>query len=353
MSTVFPDLHEPCPGGSLCSQVSLQSDEDPAGSAFSFEHYLLVEIPTPWDSDLLASRHVPPGFAEFVRDIQRTKLSFRPLGLVPDQDTPEGFVRLLYFRRPDGPFAHLEKYDYLVAPQEVTPLSRALLHGEDLSLWAARRVTDTPERELLVCTHGSVDVCCAKFGYPLYREMRDTWVPRLEGRLRVWRTSHFGGHRFAPTVIDLPYGRVWAHLTPAALPYLLRREGHPKALHRHQRGWAGTTGLGQIAERAALEAEGWAWLDYAREVIFEEIVGGDAADRHNPVSAANPPERARVRIEFTTPAGEAGAYVVELVFDRYDRTLHKSGATEYARANRYRVLALQRLNAEALLQEAL
>lgn len=60
----------------------------------------------------------------------------------------------------------------------------------------------------LVCTHGTRDRCCAKYGQTLYAQLEA--MPRLRGR--VWQTSHLGGHRFAPTLVTLPsglcYGRV-------------------------------------------------------------------------------------------------------------------------------------------------
>ena len=57
-----------------------------------------------------------------------------------------------------------------------------------------------------VCTNGQRDLCCARFGLPLYNGLRE----RLGER--VWQVTHLGGHRFAPNVLVLPqgvlYGRV-------------------------------------------------------------------------------------------------------------------------------------------------
>lgn len=57
-----------------------------------------------------------------------------------------------------------------------------------------------------VCTNGRRDVCCARFGLPVYRALRERVGER------AWQVSHVGGHRFAPNVLVLPdaalYGRV-------------------------------------------------------------------------------------------------------------------------------------------------
>jgi hypothetical protein len=58
----------------------------------------------------------------------------------------------------------------------------------------------------LVCTHGTRDRCCAKWGMPVFDALR-----RLDPE-RVWQCSHLGGHKFAPTFLALPSGLVWGRV---------------------------------------------------------------------------------------------------------------------------------------------
>ncbi len=58
----------------------------------------------------------------------------------------------------------------------------------------------------LVCTNGSRDRCCAKWGVPVYLSMA-----AYAGE-QVWQTTHTGGHRFAATMICLPYGLYYGRL---------------------------------------------------------------------------------------------------------------------------------------------
>ncbi len=62
------------------------------------------------------------------------------------------------------------------------------------------------EPHYFVCTNGQRDVCCARFGLPVYAGLR------ARVGERVWQVTHLGGHRFAPNVLVLPqgvlYGRV-------------------------------------------------------------------------------------------------------------------------------------------------
>lgn len=67
------------------------------------------------------------------------------------------------------------------------------------------------EPHYFVCTNGQRDACCARFGLPLYAELR----ARLGAR--VWQTTHLGGHRFAPNVLALPQGAVYGRVGEAVV----------------------------------------------------------------------------------------------------------------------------------------
>jgi len=117
---------------------------------------------------------------------------------------------------------------------------------------------------MLVCTHGNVDAACARFGYPIYKLLRDSYAAQPGSNLRAWRCSHFGGHKFAPTLVDLPEGRYWGHLEPEVVDILVRRQGEISRLRSHYRGWSGLGKFEQIAERDIWLREGWDWLTYAK-----------------------------------------------------------------------------------------
>lgn len=66
-----------------------------------------------------------------------------------------------------------------------------------------------------VCTHGQRDLCCAEFGMPVYRALRE----RVQDR--VWQTSHLGGHRFAANVLVAPNATLYGRVTPQDVDVLL------------------------------------------------------------------------------------------------------------------------------------
>lgn len=59
------------------------------------------------------------------------------------------------------------------------------------------------EPQFLVCTHGHRDVCCARYGGPLARDL----ARRYPGQ--VWETTHVGGHRHAANLVILPAGHYY------------------------------------------------------------------------------------------------------------------------------------------------
>jgi hypothetical protein len=315
----------------LCSLVSKANGEDPIGSATPFEACLMVESAQPWAREVAGSRRFPEGLPEFLEAASGGRGPIEKLtALLPDREySRAGHTRLLFWRRPPGPFAAYEKDDLLVPDGEVVPAVEALLGGpEEISRFARYRQDTRRVRDIVVCTHGSRDVCCGKFGYPVYDLLRRRHAAR--GRLRVWRTSHIGGHRFAPTLIDFPEGRYWGHLESGVAGELVTREGPPSGLAGFYRGWAGLgSRFEQIAEREILALEGWGWAAYPKQgrVLWADADGS----------------RAEVRIDYRSTDGDvAGAYEAILEADGGVMTLANSGTDPLEETTRYRVARLER-----------
>lgn len=131
--------------------------------------------------------------------------------------------------------------------------------------------TPSDDPELLVCTHGRHDVCCAQHGRPVAAAMRAAHPDR------VWETTHLGGDRFAGNVACLPHGtyhgRVTAGTATAVAAACLAAEVHLP----HYRGRAGLPGPAQAAEHTVRLATGLVLLD---AVTVEAV---EAVDQHGRV----------------------------------------------------------------------
>lgn len=160
------------------------------------------------------------------------------------------------------------------------------------------------ETIVLVCCHGRRDVCCGSNGTRLAAELEQ--MPDRE--FRVWRTSHLGGHRFAPTALVLPEGTVWAYADAAFLNGVVNRSLPVEHALPRYRGCAGfPSAEAQVADAGALRLEGWDWLDQARVAT---VTSRSDTDTEVLVRSERRSYTARVGIRRVLPAPACGDDVV-------------------------------------------
>jgi hypothetical protein len=205
-----------------------------------------------------------------------------------------------------GPYRRSE---WWVDPAETLDLCRALLDGDEgtTARFDDRRV-EVPDGvvDLFVCTHGRRDACCGSTGAALHDRIaqRLSTIDPTGDRLRLWRVSHTGGHRFAPTALTFPDGYAWAHLDAEQAIGLAFRTIDPSMLRGHCRGTASRAGApSQAADGAALVEVGWDWLDAERSVV---VTGFDRRSL-----------RTELLVEGRWAGGRSEAFVVGVEVDRH------------------------------------
>jgi len=255
----------------FCSQVSKAAGEDPIGTARMLDHWLIVELAQPWTEKMFQEDpRITPLVELFKQLFMKHGIRISPVLIVPDREySRPGQTRVMHYWRPRGQFAQFEKQEFIAPETEATQLAIALMKNivgqpNTLSQFQHYRQDTSHIRDIMVCTHGNVDAACARFGYPIYKTLRDEYAAPSNGTLRVWRCSHFGGHKFAPTLIDLPTGQYWAHIEPRMLNALIHRQGDVSQLRSHYRGWSGLSKFEQIAEREIWMQQGWDWLSFKK-----------------------------------------------------------------------------------------
>ncbi len=254
----------PAPAPLPCSDWSRSQDLDPVGTAGEYHGYLLVEHPLPWPSEIAAA----PGLGEVaelakaagVRLQAVVPANWRPLG-----GEPMPLRRLVYYRPAQPGWAgQLRRSELQVPPGSLAEAAGSLLTGPR----PAEPVTDGHEdrdvQDVLVCTHGSRDTCCGSRGMGLAQALQ---APRGAGAptWRLWRTSHTGGHRFAPTVVMLPSATLWAYADASLVRTLADGSASPRDVLARYRGCA-TLGPGpaQALDRAVAGRVGLALLTTRR-----------------------------------------------------------------------------------------
>ncbi|MEM8718467.1 MAG: sucrase ferredoxin [Cyanobacteria bacterium P01_G01_bin.39] len=251
-----------------CSEVSQLQGEDPIGTAGVADEWLIIEVPRPWKKDVWQEK---PEFRPIISILleleqRNPNLSLRLMAIAPDRKYSQpGKIRVFYYSRLESMFARYEKQEYVVDTSQLISLVKAiLLEPKTLKQFERDQQNTTNIREMLVCTHTQWDTACGRYGTPLYEKLRKSYAPESEGELRIWHTSHFGGHKFAPTLIDFPSGRFWGHLKPELLDTLIYEQGDLTQIKPCYRGWSGMEKFAQIAEREIWLKEGWSWKDYPK-----------------------------------------------------------------------------------------
>lgn len=264
-----------------CATVARHEGLDPLGTAGHYRGFLLVEWPLPWPSDLGEVDALRP----LVAALDGTGIRLQ--GVVPAVGDER---RVVLYRQPADPvgFAGYERIERRTTPAGVVDEAIELATGAA----AAAPVTGGPGGEVLICTHGRRDACCGRQGTTLV--MQTATDPDIAAAgYRVARTSHTGGHRFAPTAIVLPEGTMWAFLDADLTARILLRRGAVGAVLSHYRG---STAIGspslQAVERAAFAEVGWDWLGWRRR--GEQLDDG------------------RVRVVGEAPDGTRRAWVAEV-----------------------------------------
>lgn len=242
-----------------CSVWTAAQGFDPIGSAAEFDHLVTVEVPQPWPAAVEDMEWVAP--------IDRPK-GTRIQAIVADVGRTDGTVLLTRWERDR---ATLRGIDWLVPADDVPEALQLLVSGGDPYGHAlGGTVTEAPP-EVLICGHGARDRCCGGPGTRLTVEVRAT-LPEV----RVRRTSHLGGHRFAPTALTLPDGRAWAYLDADALVDIVRRTMPSPEAREFYRGNVGLDAWSQVVEGALLADSGWDCVDF-EEVSSTVEVDGDRA----------------------------------------------------------------------------
>ncbi|MGI9621363.1 MAG: sucrase ferredoxin [Acidimicrobiales bacterium] len=234
---------------------------DPGGTAIHADVIIGVEIPRPWPKPVF-DHPLLPGVPGLVSKASRRT---RVLAAVPADS--ESFAIIRYERTVTG----TTRQEWVgESPETLAADLLAVLSGDDPLNAAAAPESATPE--VWICTQGSHDMCCGADGTRLANDAHE-----ITPDLVIRRVSHTGGHRFAPTALTMPSGRMWAYLDPDGLAGIVSRNGDPTSLGERCRGWWGAApGPAQVAERALLGAHGWAIDDSVRTV--HAVGGGDQGD---------------------------------------------------------------------------
>lgn len=283
-----------------CSRLARDQQLDPVGSAGSYDAFLLVEHRLPWASDFVESPGLG-GLDALVRRCHDAGLRLRVQGLLGPSTRESDTRTVVLHQRPEGMFDGFRSRELVVPAGEVVEAASALVEQAGRGGSTAREPGEPDAvRDVLLCTHGTRDRCCGSEGTALHR----AWEGAT-GSARLWRTSHTGGHRYAPTALTFPEGLGWAYLDEGSMASLLDRSDGIEHLVARYRGCCGIDGgPAQALERELFSTWGWEWLAFRR-------AGGTIGESGSAEAGR------RVFLEAESPAGERYRWEATVAVSRH------------------------------------
>jgi hypothetical protein len=221
----------------FCSDISRENEEPLGGTASRIDHWLLVEYRGLWSHDALAGS----GLSDQVKARLRELTAARPR------------TRLLLIRRPDR--RHHRGFAVYVADslqgQERLARLEIAEHEQLRQLDPFEAAEPVDEPLFLVCTHGKHDVCCARYGRPLW----DAVSEQLD-EASAWQCTHVGGDRFAGNLVVLPHGLYYGRVDRDDVGTVLDHHFAGELELEHYRGRSCWPFAVQAAERRVRAEEG-------------------------------------------------------------------------------------------------
>lgn len=204
-------------------------------TASRVRRWLLVEQPGPWGREALTESRLDTAIAQTLRS--RARRDGVRVVLIRRPGWEESDGQRVYLVRSDRTHRWIVRRD-LDEPGALLSIDLAVLAADEPPP-GSTVVRDTVR---LVCTNGKHDPCCADFGRPVVRGLRDAGVGE------VWESSHVGGDRFAANLVLLPTGVYYGRVPPDDAARLV--EDHDRGLLHldHYRGRSCYQPMTQAAE---------------------------------------------------------------------------------------------------------
>ncbi len=244
----------------FCSDLSRSASENVFGTASIGHVWLLVEYPYSWERKAVEQSALPDRVKQFLRDAVKRLPRARVLFIKAERPLVHTISFFVVRTSESAPMVvrfNLEEYDE-IAELDIDSILKGVVPANG-------QVVNTPL--FLVCTHGRRDKCCAKFGYPLFKALRQSTEES------IWQSSHVGGDRFAANLVCLPHGLFYAHVTEESGRQIIDEYRNGRVALNHYRGRAAYSNPVQAAEyflRCEAGITGIEELHYVTAVVIEE-----------------------------------------------------------------------------------
>lgn len=222
-----------------CAIAAEERAEPVQGTAVVTDRWLLVEEPGPWGADGLTESRIASPVARTLA--ARARDHGVRVQLIRRYADRRGRTNARAWALADSrPGREAIRWGTFDTDDDLLdiPLDQPVPTGDD----------PADDTTYFVCTHGRRDACCALRGRPVVALLA---AHRPE---RTWEISHLGGHRFAATMLVLPYGLCYGYLNPQAAIDVAKAHETGHVVPRYLRGRSCHPAPAQAAQHFAREA---------------------------------------------------------------------------------------------------
>ena len=257
----------------FCSKVCKKKDQAIIGTATYRPYQIFLETMEPWERTINASADYPQELDILIQKQRKSlKIPISINAIAPDQQysLPGRRKVFVFIQNPKNPLEYetlvgsckrsttLNFFRSLFASQQ-SPFTGSIdLNSLDKNFSIA---AEKNTRDIMLCCHGQRDPCCGTFGLEIYNYLRNHSKTQQEN-CRIWKTSHIGGHKFAPTLIEFPSMRVWGHITQESAEKISFQHEPVSDLIHNYRGFSGFQHpFEQVAEKDFFQEMSWNYPD--------------------------------------------------------------------------------------------
>lgn len=249
----------------FCSVGSYKSNLDASwiklGDKLDF--YLVFEFNQPWQKWVEKSDHFPIGLTEYLQNIKSEGKKFKYFCIKSENDeSKQGMtgIRVIFYKINPKGFSIFERTELILPEDKFLEGIKSLVENQS-HIYKKYEVHSNKIRDIFVCTHNERDQCCGSFGIKILKKLK---TENLDQSIRIWQSSHMGGHRVGPTFMDMPSGRVWSYLKGDLVQEIIHQNKDHNKVLKNYRGTFGLDRYSQIADKTIFEMKGWGWLETNR-----------------------------------------------------------------------------------------
>ncbi|MHA2504117.1 MAG: sucrase ferredoxin [Candidatus Kariarchaeaceae archaeon] len=225
-----------------------------------FGGYILVVYPHNWDAKIDLQEGLLSRLSNAILDFSTHKgVTFRLQAVRDDAERADSTIEIVIHRW------NSSREQYLINEIEIDTIFPQLLASRNQEI----EISSPYVRDILICTHSQRDLCCGRYGYPIYKSLIEY---NTNSTLKIWRSSHITGHRAAPVILDLPAGNYWGYM----IEEITKKVASTSALNKeeilyHFRGGTDLTPHQQLVDQQGFVQYGWTWFEHSPQIVEEDL----------------------------------------------------------------------------------